>query len=253
MTEDSLFSDDRSDRDYQLFSSNSREIDVSEYRSFSSWAVGSLVLALVGVALLLLLGSDGFVLYAPIQVVGFMIGLLGLYKIRRNNFELTGEKVAKAGVALSAVCFVVGGSWAAFVYMTEVPEGYDRISFYTLDSEGATAGSPISQDAAKYHGKSVFIKGYVHPGVNGLGNISRFVLVGDLSACCFGGQPKPWDMVEVDLKPGDELTYDMKLHRLWGTISIDVTPHLAVGSTKEATGDRQMQGGYYHLEADGIK
>ena len=64
MTEDSLFSDDRSDRDYQLFSSNSREIDVSEYRSFSSWAVGSLVLALVGVALLLLLGSDGFVLYA---------------------------------------------------------------------------------------------------------------------------------------------------------------------------------------------
>ena len=110
MTEDSLFSDDRSDRDYQLFSSNSREIDVSEYRSFSSWAVGSLVLALVGVALLLLLGSDGFVLYAPIQVVGFMIGLLGLYKIRRNNFELTGEKVAKAGVALSAVCFVVGGS-----------------------------------------------------------------------------------------------------------------------------------------------
>ena len=253
MTEDSLFSDDRSDRDYQLFSSNSREIDVSEYRSFSSWAVGSLVLALVGVALLLLLGSDGFVLYAPIQVVGFMIGLLGLYKIRRNNFELTGEKVAKAGVALSAVCFVVGGSWAAFVYMTEVPEGYERISFYTLDSEGATAGSPISEDAAKYHGKSVFIKGYVHLGVNGLGNISRFVLVGDLSACCFGGQPKPWDMVEVDLKPGDELTYDMKLHRLWGTISIDVTPHLAVGSTKEATGDRQMQGGYYHLEADGIQ
>ena len=253
MTEDSLFSDDRSDRDYQLFSSNSREIDVSEYRSFSSWAVGSLVLALVGVALLLLLGSDGFVLYAPIQVVGFMIGLLGLYKIRRNNFELTGEKVAKAGVALSAVCFVVGGSWAAFVYMTEVPEGYERISFYTLDSEGATAGSPISEDAAKYHGKSVFIKGYVHPGVNGLGNISRFVLVGDLSACCFGGQPKPWDMVEVDLKPGDELTYDMKLHRLWGTISIDVTPHLAVGSTQEATGDRQMQGGYYHLEADGIQ
>ena len=60
-------------------------------------------------------------------------------------------------------------------------------------------------------------------------------------------------MVEVDLKPGDELTYDMKRHRLWGTMSIDVTPHLAVGSTKEATGDRQLQGGYYHLEADGIQ
>jgi len=253
MAEDRLFSDDGSDDDYQPFSSSPREIDVSEYRSFSSWAVGSLALALVGLALLLLLGSDGFLLYAPIQVVGFMIGLLGLYKIRRNNFELTGEKVAKAGIALSAVFFVAGGSWAALVYMTEVPEGYDRISFYTLDNEGATAASPISEEAAKYHGKPVFIKGYVHPGVSGLGNISRFVLVGDLSVCCFGGQPKPWDMVEVDLMPGDELTYDMKRHRIWGTMSIDVTPHLAVGSTKETTGDRQLQGGYYHLEADGIK
>ena len=253
MAEDRLFSDDGSDGDYQPFSSYPREIDVSEYRSFSSWAVGSLALALVGLALLLLLGSDGVLLYAPIQVVGSMIGLLGLYKIRRNSFELTGEKVAKAGIVLSAVFFVAGCSWAALVYMTEVPEGYDRISFYTLDNEGATAASPISEEAAKYHGKPVFIKGYVHPGVSGLGNISRFVLVGDLSVCCFGGQPKPWDMVEVDLKPGDELTYDMKRHRLWGTISIDVTPHLAVGSTKEATGDRQLQGGYYHLEADGIK
>lgn len=253
MAEDRLFSDDGSDDDFQPFSSSPREIDVSEYRSFSSWAVGSLALALVGLALLLLLGSDGFVLYAPIQVVGFMIGLLGLYKIRRNNFELTGEKVAKAGIALSAVFFVAGGAWAALVYMTEVPEGYDRISFYTLDNEGATAASPISEESAKYHGKPVFIKGYVHPGVSGLGNISRFVLVGDLSVCCFGGQPKPWDMVEVELMPGDELTYDMKRHRIWGTMSIDVTPHLAVGSTKETTGDRQLQGGYYHLEADGIK
>ena len=253
MAEDRLFSDDGSDDDYQPFSSKPREIEVSEYRSFSSWAVGSLALALVGVALFLLLGSDGFVLYAPIQILGFLIGLLGLYRIRRNTFELTGEKVAKAGITLSAFFFVVGGSWAALVYMTEVPEGYDRISFYTLDNEGATAASPISQDAAKYHEKPVFIKGYIHPGVNGLGNISRFVLVGDLSVCCFGGQPKPWDMVEVDLKPGDELTYDMKLHRLWGTISIDVSPHLAVGSAKETTGDRPLQGGYYHLEADGIK
>lgn len=253
MTEDSLFSEDGLDQDSQLFSSNSQEMDVSQYRSYSSWAVGSLILSLVGLAMFVLLGPDGFMLYAPIQIVGFLLGILGLFKVRRNAFELTGEKLAKVGLLLSAVFFLVGGTWATLIYMTEVPEGYSRISFYTLDNEGATASSPISQEAAQYHEKPVFIKGYVHPGVNGLGNITRFVLVGDLSVCCFGGQPKPWDMVEVELKPGDELTYDMKRHRLWGTMSIDVTPHLAVGTTKETTGDKQLQGGYYHLDADGIK
>ena len=253
MAEDSLFSDDGLDEDYQLFSSNSKEIDVCEYRSFSSWAVVSLVLALVGLAFFVLLGPDGFILYAPIQIVGLLLGMLGLFRIRRNSFELTGEKLAKAGISVSALFLVIGGTWASIVYLTEVPEGYDRISFYTLDNEGATAAAPISEEAAQYHGKPIFIKGYVHPGVNGLGNITRFVLVGDLSACCFGGQPKPWDMVEVELKPGHELTYDMKRHRVWGTMTIDVAPHLAVGSTKEATGDKQLQGGFYRLEADGIK
>ncbi len=252
MAEDSLFSDQGLDED-QLFSSSSGEIDSSAYRSLSSWAVGCLVLSLVGLALFALLGPDGFVLYAPILIAGVLFGAMGLYRVRRHGFELTGEKVARVGLVLNTTIFLVGGIWAAVVYLTEVPEGYDRISFYTLDSEGASASSPISAEVAKYDGKPVFIKGYVHPGVNGLGNISRFVLVGDLSVCCFGGQPKPWDMVEVDLKPGHELTYDMKRHRLWGTMSIDTTPHMAVGSTKEAMGDKQLQGGFYHLEADGIR
>ena len=75
MAEESLFSDDGLDEDYQLFSSNSKEIDVCEYRSFSSWAVVSLVLALVGLAFFVLLGPDGFILYAPIQIVGLLLGL----------------------------------------------------------------------------------------------------------------------------------------------------------------------------------
>ncbi len=252
MAEDSLFSDDGQDED-QLFSSSRHEIDASEYRSLSVWAVGSLVLSLISLAFFILLGPDGVFLYGPMQLAGILIGVAGLLKIRNNSFELTGEKVARIGLTLNTAVLLIGTTWATIVYFTEVPDGYNRISFYTLDAEGASANSPISPDAAQYDGKPVFIKGYVHPGVNGLGNISRFVLVGDLKTCCFGGQPKPWDMIEVDLQPGEHLVYDMKRHRLWGTMSIDVKPHLAVGSTKEATGDVQLQGGYYHLEADGIK
>ena len=78
-------------------------------------------------------------------------------------------------------------------------------------------------------------------------------MVGDLKTCCFGGQPKPWDMIEVDLLEGQQVTYNMKKHGIWGRMRIDLTPRLAVGSSKEATGEAQLQGGYFRLEADGVK
>ncbi len=252
MAEDSLFSDESSDED-QLFSSTRDEMDASQYRSLSPWAVATLVLTLLALALFISMGPDGVFLYAPVQLAGIAVGLIAILKIRGNSFEFTGEKFARIGLAINTVFLIIATTWATIVYFTEVPEGYSRISFSTLEGEGVSARSPISPTVAQYDGESVFVKGYIHPGVNGLGNITRFVLVGDLKTCCFGGQPKPWDMIEVDLQQGQQVTYDVKRHRLWGTMSIDVTPHLAVGSTKEATGDVQLQGGYFHLEADGVK
>ena len=252
MAEDSLFSDESSDED-QLFSSTRSEIDASQYRSLSPWAVATLVLALLALSLLILMGPDGVFLYAPVQLAGIVVGLIAMLKIRRNSFEFAGEKVTRIGLTINTVFLLIMTTWATIVYFTEVPEGYSRISFSTLEAEGVSAGSPISPAVAQYDGEPVFVKGYIHPGVNGLGNITRFVLVGDLKTCCFGGQPKPWDMIEVDLLEGQQVTYNMKKHGIWGRMRIDLTPRLAVGSSKEATGEAQLQGGYFRLEADGVK
>ena len=74
MAEDSLFSDDSSDED-QLFSSTRSEIDASQYRSLSPWAVATLVLALLALSLLILMGPDGVFLYAPVQLAGIVVGI----------------------------------------------------------------------------------------------------------------------------------------------------------------------------------
>ena len=96
---------------------------------------------------------------------------------------------------INTVFLLIMTTWATIAYFTEVPEGYSRISFSTLYTK-ASVRSPISPAVAQYDGEPVFVKGYIHPGVNGLGNITRFVLVGDSKTCCFGGQLKPRDMIE---------------------------------------------------------
>ena len=111
MAEDSLFSDDGQDED-QLFSSSRHEIDASEYRSLSAWAVGSLVLSLISLAFFILLGPDGVFLYGPMQLAGILIGVAGLLKIRNNSFELTGEKVARIGLTLNTAVLLIGATWA---------------------------------------------------------------------------------------------------------------------------------------------
>ncbi|MBT6848491.1 MAG: hypothetical protein HOA14_13845, partial [Planctomycetaceae bacterium] len=188
-----------------------------------------------------------------LPTTGVMLGLLALRVTTRFEQHISGKRLALVGFALNTTILVMSGTRFTIEYLTEVPEGYQRISFYSLDAEGVSTANPISQEIYALKDNKVFIKGYIHPGVNGLGRIQRFVLVGDLKTCCFGGQPKPWDMVEVALKEEHQLSYDMKVHKLWGKMDIGSAGHLAVGSTKEVTGDRPMQGGYYAIDAHGVK
>ena len=250
MAEDSLFNDSPEDEDpdEQVFQSPEVHQDLVQYRSLSISAVVA-----VGVSILSLLAFLDFSLGWFLPVTGVVLGLVALRVTTRFEQHISGKRLALAGFALNTTILVVSGTWFTIEYLTEVPEGYQRISFYSLDAEGVSTENPISQEIYALKDNKVFIKGYIHPGVNGLGPIKRFVLVGDLKTCCFGGQPKPWDMVEVALKEEHQLSYDMKVHKLWGKMDIGSDGHLAVGSTKEVTGDRPMQGGYYAIDAHGVK
>jgi hypothetical protein len=115
--------------------------------------------------------------------------------------------------------FGIGGFQNAF----GVPAGYLRISYETLQPK---PGESIPASARELDGKKVFIKGYMYPS-NQMTGIREFVLCRDNGTCCFGGQPKLADMIQVNLKEPLTLDYQTGLRRVAGTFRLQ--PNAARG------------------------
>jgi hypothetical protein len=211
--------------------------EVQPYRSVSRSAIVSVVL---GVLSLLSLFSPALLL---LPVVGFVLGLTALSAIRRFPLEYTGRGLALAGTVLCGLVAV--GSTAKHVheYLTEVSDGYSRISFADLQPEPGRP-EPIPPQAIDLHGKPVFIKGYMHPGVASSGKVNHFILVPDMGTCCFGGQPKGTDMIEVVI-PDDayRIAYAPRRIKLEGTFAVTPRPTESLGLTDV----------WYHMKADRVK
>lgn len=143
-------------------------------------------------------------------VFGLVLGFIGLRQIQRAEGDLGGRKIATMGVTLS-VCLLVGGTALhVYWYQTEVPEGYQRISFGAdiskkgfVVEEGEGRAHP---DIAALEGKPLFLKGYMYPEQR-LDGISSFILCRDNGQCCFGGQPKLTDMIKVTMTEGQTARY----------------------------------------------
>jgi hypothetical protein len=186
------------------------------YRTLSSTAVLSMVVGLLSAAALL----DWTMLAIP--ALGILIGFGAIRSIRRRPDELTGLGLAKAGLVTSIAFLVVGFSWLSYVYAVEVPEGYARISYDDLQPSAEKPKQGIPDSAMALNGKNVFIKGYVFPGRDNYG-IREFLLVRDQGDCCFGGQPKITDRIQVKLADPEQLTFRTSLHKLAGTFRIKPT------------------------------
>lgn len=208
-----------------------------QYRALSTSAVASLI---VGV-----LSSLAFLDWtlAIVPVIGVALALTSLRKIRRDSDELTGSGLATSGLALSLVFGVLGPGWLTYVYMTEVPEGYERIGYSQLQPDESQAGQKVPPSATALEGKKVFIKGYVYPGRQTEG-IRRFLLVRDRGECCFGGNPKVTDRILVTLEDPLRLSYEQRLHKLGGTFHVEV---------QDSAIDDAQGGVYYHLKADHLE
>ena len=87
------------------------------------------------------------------------------------------------------------------------------------------------------------MKGYVYPDGQ-MNDIKRFVLVPDMKTCCFGGQPKLTDMIEVTLTNEHRVRYDRFLRRVGGTFRINTAKRKTVG---------KLDAGAFTLEADYLK
>jgi hypothetical protein len=143
---------------------------------------------------------------------------------------------------MGLVFLSAGWGIAGMIYATEVPEGYQRISYEQLQPDQDAPGQIMPPSALELDGKRVFIKGYVFPGAQQRG-LKQFVLCRDNGDCCFGGNPKLTDRILVNLADPMRLEYSTRLHKLAGTFRI-----------KPARATDGLDGGVlYHLEADYLK
>lgn len=210
--------------------------DYMQYRALCSAAVASLIVGILSLLAFL------YPWFALIPVVGVALGIYGLRKIRANPAELTGEPVAKAGLILSLAFGIGGPAYLAYEYATEVPEWAERISYAQLQPDPAIPEQAVPPAAIALNGKKVFIKGYIYPGENLQHGLKQFVLCADQGDCCFGGNPKVTDRIEVNLADPLTVSYSQKMFRVAGTFRLEPT---------------QAPGGlgavYYHIDAEYVK
>lgn len=204
------------------------------YRAVSRSAVLSFIFALVAAAFACMTLAAVFLkAYGDAVSIGFWtslfsvfaiaLGWAGLRTIRRYPNEYTGKLLARVGLLMGLAQFVLGIASSSYTYATEVPEGYSRITISDLQPDpDHPEFLPVSPRAVELHEKPIFVKGYMHPGVEGMGQVNHFVLVFSYGECCFGGQPKPTHMVEVRLPEGQKgLRYSRRTLKLAGKFRVN--------------------------------
>jgi hypothetical protein len=206
------------------------------YRVMSKAAVCSFGLAFL---------SPVAFLVAPLLILpllGTVLGIYGLTSVYRYPDEVSGKILAWMGSICCGLLLVGTAALHAVTYATEVPSGYTRISFADLQPQPRFANMPIPPDALKLNGRQIFVKGYLYPDGQ-QNNIKRFVLVPDMGTCCFGGQPKLTDMIEVTLVDPLRVEFARRKRALGGVFKVDT-------NLKPVTG---LGGVYYQLTADHLR
>lgn len=206
------------------------------YTSLSRSAVLSLVFGILG----LLSWYSPLLLF--LSTLGAIFAVVAFANLKKYPTELSGKNLARLGALLSLTMLFASSIKHTYVYYTELPEGYERISFAALKSPVGAPDVP-PQTALELDGKKVFLKGYIHPTSLSSNAAKTFVLVPDWATCCFGQQPPLTHMIEVKLTGEEFASKSLKRHSLAGTLS--VRPYM-----KPVDG---LQGVYYELEADHFK
>lgn len=210
-----------------------------QYRALHTGAVvGFLLAILLAVFTLIAAGNspESCIAISALNAVPLSICLWSLARIRREPELYTGRQLALAGLAMSIAFLVVGVGYGSYVYATEVPDGYTRISFNAMkpDELQERGGVKIPPEIAALDGKKVFIKGYIRPdSIPVSRGIDRFLLVRDNNQCCFGDLStiKYYDQIDVDMVGSRRLDYDQGVFRVAGVLRVN-PENLAPGGLK---------------------
>lgn len=99
-------------------------------------------------------------------------------------------------------------------FKVEGPENSLRISYDDFDLLKILNMEPVTLDAPKLmpawltqlEGKRIRVRGFMYPPLQEEG-LEGFVLARDNQICCFGRDPKPYDIVQVDMREGKTTHY----------------------------------------------
>jgi hypothetical protein len=208
-----------------------------QYRSVSKSAIASLAFAMMG-----MLTSFLAPIFVLLPALGAGFGLVSIFNFRRYPDELVGKFFANTGLFVSLGFLFGSVAWHSYVYATEVPEGYERIS-YSMLRDNTKTPLPFSEKAEELDGKKVFLKGYVRPSDKKT-KLKNFILVGDFGECCFGGNPKPTEIVAINILSEDTVNYSFALRRIGGVFRLN-------RNRKQVAGD--VPPIFYEIEADHVK
>jgi hypothetical protein len=199
------------------------------YRAVHTGAILGLVLGVMTATFTLISwGSTPQVIFISLlNAIAGIFCLWSLAKIRHEPDLYTGAPIAVLGLVLSIVFLVAGVSYGAYVYATEVPDGYARISFNAMkpDELDERGGVAVPPEIAAMDGKKVFIKGYIRPdSVTQRIGIKEFLLVRDNNQCCFGdiSSVKYYDQMAVDMAGSRTVDFrDGAVYRMGGILKVE--------------------------------
>jgi|SRR4051812_26964733 hypothetical protein len=202
--------------------------DALQYRALHTGALIGLVLGLLSVFVLITATNSlvGCLMVAPIPVIGIIVSLRALGTIRKHPDQYAGRTLGQLGLLFSILFLVTGVGYGAYVYVTEVPDGYERISFGTMkpDELQERSGLVVPPEVQALEGKQVFIKGFIRPdSITVPHGIDRFLLVRDNNQCCFGDltKIKYYDQILVSMVGNHRLDYTQGVVRIGGTLHVE--------------------------------
>jgi hypothetical protein len=202
--------------------------DALQYRALHTGAVVGFVLALLlAVFTLISMGNsaESCIAVSVLNAAPLSVCLWSLGRIRRASDLYTGRPLALIGLIISTIFLVVGVAYGSYVYATEVPDGYARISFGGMkpDEIQERGNVPVPPEIAALDGKKVFIKGYIRPdSITVSKGIDRFLLVRDNNQCCFGdiSSIKYYDQIDVNMVGSKRVDYDQGIFRMGGVLRV---------------------------------
>ena len=129
---------------------------------------------------------------------------------------------------------MLGYGWLIFAGSSEVPYGYQRVSYEMLQPDPNTPTQPIPQAALDMQDRKIFVQGYMQPRRRQTG-IKDFILCPTNGECSFCiPNPKRTEMIRVVLQGDMNTNYTTKQIGVAGRLCVDVNDPSGVAYSLDA-------------------